>query len=210
MNPENTNNFDWKDWFEKNNHLIPKEHKASLENNLDVLQFLFDIYHKTMDKLTPALRELMYNQFPVIKAEKRPILVEYVDKFIKSVGAKLLLKLNALLEGQKNGVNVREKYPKFDQWVKFYGSPLKPKQLKDSDRNKPNHKNKSATEWEEHKTLENFKLLEFHNWKEKRKSEFISILQPILFENYKELEELNADELIIYAVDIYDEYNYFL
>ena len=210
MGPSDKNNIDWRTWYDKHKHLIPDKYKADFENNLNVLQFLFDIYYKTMRKLTPVLKELMFKQYPVIKAEKRPIVAEYIDKFINSVGSKLLFKLNALLNGQKEGVTIRERYPKFDDWAKFYGSPQKPKQLKENDRNAPIHQNKSDNEWKQYKAAENIRILEFHNWKEKRKSEFIGILQAILFENYKELEELNADELIIYAVDIYDEYEYYL
>lgn len=203
-------NIDWEKWYRQNKHMIPAEYRADFENNLGMLQFLFSVYFKVMHDLTPLLKTLMFRQYPVLKTEKRPRVVEYIDKFINSVGTKMLFKLNGLIQGQNEGVKVREKYPEFDRWVEFYGRPQSPKVIKDSDRNKPWRKKWTDSQWEEYKKTQNEQLLIFFNWNERRKSEFIDILQPILFENYRELEELNADELIIYAVIIYDEYDYYL
>jgi len=202
-------NIDWEEWYRQNKNVIPEEYRADFENNLGMLQFLFSIYFKVMQELTPQLKTLMFRQYPVIGSEKRPTVTDYIEKFINSVGTKMLFKLNALIHGQNEGVNVREKYPEFDKWVKIYGSPQQPQLLTDNFRNHIEN-DITDTEWELYKTARNKELLAIFNWKTERKSEFINILQPVLFNNINELNDLNADELIIYAVIIYDEYDYFL
>ncbi|MDF1546331.1 MAG: hypothetical protein P1P88_00825 [Bacteroidales bacterium] len=202
--------IDWEAWYNQNKGVIPDEYKADFEDNIVLLQFLFSVYFKIMQRLSPELKQLMFSQFPVIESERRPVVVEFIDKFIHSVGTKMLFKLNGLIEGQKNGVNIREKYHQFDQWLILYGRPPKLKQIEDSDRTRARYKKMSNSQWETYKSVKNEQLLLFFNWKERRKTEFINILQNILFEDYKDLEDLNADELIIYAVIIYEEYNYYL
>jgi len=53
-------------------------------------------------------------------------------------------------------------------------------------------------------------LLEFFNWEERRKFEFIDLVQTIILKYFKELEELNSDEWIIYAVAMREEYQYYM
>lgn len=199
---------DWDRWYEMNKHRIPDNLKGEIEKNIDTLQFLFSIYYKAMEQFTPVFREIMWKQFPIIKAEKRPMVVDFIEQFIKSVGSTMLFKLSALVNDQRKGVNMREKYPKFDSWVEFYGRPQKAKEVMDKDR--PSFHKMNNEEWKIFKEKENTALKQHFEWAEKRKFEFLDALQTVLFTTYEAINELNADELIIYAVIIRDEYDYFL
>ncbi len=187
---------------------LPEELQKSLADTFDFCQFYYKVYSKVMRNLSPELLKLMKQQYPVFKTEKRPLVVEQINVIANITGYKLLLNLFHLVEDQKTGVNLREKYPKFESWIDFYGRPHKPDTMDETHRHE--YTWLSDKEWDELRESENRIMLEYFNWKEKRKFEFIDLVQTILFKYYKELEELNSDELIMYAVHLGDEYEYYL
>ncbi len=195
-------------WFKLNKDFIPPEDRDIFEKGIEQMHFYRNIYFKILDNLAPALYELMLEQYPVFKTEKRPMVLEAIHDISITIGSTLILKLDTLLQGQYNGVKIREKYPKFDEWVEFYARPGKPYTVDETNRCWYEYLNDK--EWEEYRDNENRILLEYFNWQEKRKFEFIDLLQTILFKYYEELKELNADEWIIYAVHIRDEYEDYL
>jgi hypothetical protein len=150
----------------------------------------------------------MYQQYPVFKTETRPLVVEHINDISDITVTALIITLRKLVEDQKAGVNVREKYPEFEHWIEFYGRPNQPEFIDDS--NRYEYPWVSDEEWEVTLEKENSMLLEFFNWKEKRKFDFIDLIQKTFFKYYKELEELNPDEWIIYAMLIRDEYENYL
>lgn len=200
--------IDFETWYIKYRSLLPKEFVDYTKEHSYEIFFMFQLYRKVMAEIHPSLRKLMNKQYPVFKTENRPLVTEYINNISATTGHELLFKLIRLVQGQKNGVNVREKYPKFDRWVDFYGRPQKPKTIDEATRSWDSWM--SDEEWIIFRDSENKALLEYFNWKEKRKFEFIDLIQTILFKYYKELEDLNPDEWIIYAVDIRDEYEYYL
>ena len=195
-------------WFNLNKQYIPPQFVDNMQESIDLMHFLSSVYFKVMKHLAPALHRLMREQYPVFKKEKRPLVVDYINTVASTTGYALLWKLYKLVNDQRAGVNVREKYPKFDEWVEFYGRPHKPDTINEATR--PEYTWLNDAEWEVYRDNENKAFLEFFNWEQKRVFDFIDVVQTLLFKYFKELHELNADELIIYAVDIRDEYEYYL
>lgn len=205
---DNEGDIDYDAWYNSSKAYFPEKFKKQMEDSYDLMHFMYSVYRKVMRQLAPALRKLMRQQYPVFKTEKRPLVVEYIESISTTIGYSLLFNLYHLVQGQKAGVNIREKYQKLDSWVDFYARPQHPHTIDETTR--PEYTWMSDEEWEVYRDSENKAMLEFFNWKEKRKFEFIDLVQKLIFKYYKELEELNPDEWIMYAVHMGDEYETYL
>ena len=208
MEYDNEGDMDFQAWYHLNKGYFPPELDKVLVNSYDSFYFLFNVYRKVMDKMAPALRKLMVKQYPVFKTEKRPLVVEFIDSIATTTGYSLLFRLKTLVEDQKNGVSIPEKYPQLEEWKDFYVRPQQPSRVDESTR--PLYSWLNDEQWKAYVETENRKMLEFFNWTEKRKFEFIDVVQTIVLKYFKELENLNSDEWIIYAVDMREEYEYYL
>jgi len=76
----------------------------------------------------------METQYPVFKTEKRPMVLEFINTIATTTGFSLLFRLYNLVQDQKKGVNVREKYPKFDSWGELYARPQHPGNVEETNR----------------------------------------------------------------------------
>lgn len=207
MEYDQDGDMDFQAWYHLNKDNFPPELDEVLENSYDSFYFLFNVYRKIMDKLAPALRLLMAKQYPVFKTEKRPQVAAFIDTIATTTGYSLLFRLKTLVEDQKKGVSIREKYSNLEAWKALYVRPQQPPTI---DQGKRSHFWwLNDLQWEKYVETENKKLLEFFQWSEKRKFEFIDVVQTIVLKYFKELEELNPDEWIIYAVHMHDEYEYY-
>lgn len=200
--------LDFKAWYHLNKDHFSPELDEILEVGYDSFYFLFHVYRKVMDKMPPALRNLMAKQYPVFKTESRPLVREFIDIIATTTGYSLLFRLKNLVEDQKKGVSIREKYPRLEEWKNFYIRPQHPGTVDESKRHQYVWLNDK--EWKVFVQTENKKLLELFNWKESRKFKFIDIVQNIVLEHFKELEDLNSDEWIIYALVMREEYEYYM
>jgi hypothetical protein len=112
-----------------------------------------------------------------------------------------------LVEDQKKGVDVRVKYPQFESWIDSCAHPQRPGAVDETNRMDGNWLNDQ--EWKAYVKSENAKVLEFFNWEEKRKFEFIDLVQTIILKHFREIEDLNPDEWIVYAIAMCEEYECF-
>jgi len=195
--------------YESYKNYIPEQYRDSFDDTFEIGHFMYHVYLCVMRELTPSLKKLMWQQYPVFNTEKRPKVLAHLDFIAATIGHHLLINLYHLVEGQKAGVIIREKYPRFDSWVEFYARPQHPRIIDESNRSEL-YSWMSDEEWEVYRDKENGLMLEFFNWKEKRKFDFVDLVQGLLLKYYKELEKLNHDEWIIYAVFIRDEYETYL
>jgi len=195
-------NFDA--WFSENQSRLPKELVDYMKEHYDILHFFFRTNLKILNHLAPALHELMLKQYPVFRTEQRPAVLEYLGDLPSTTCDAILFNLYSLMQDQKEGKNVRENYPDIDRCRDFYGKPATPDTIDESTR--PNYTWLNDAEWEEYRDSENASMRGFFNWEEKRKFEFVDLVQTYIFKYYKEVEDLNPDEWIAYAVIIRDEY----
>lgn len=205
---DNEGDLNYDAWYSSSKDDLPEPLGKVFADNFDKLHFLCNVHQKVMKKLSPALHKLMLEQYPVFKAEKRPSVLKKIETISSTTGHLLLLHLYHLVQGQKVGVNIRETYPDFDKWVELYARPEYPKTIDETTRYQ--YTWMIDEEWEVYRDNENKAMLQFFNWKEKRKFEFVDLIQKLLFKYYKELEDLNADEWIIYAVFMGEEYESYL
>lgn len=199
-------NFDA--WVRLNKDVFPPEAIESFETNKDILYIITSVYPKINRAITPALRRLMYKQYPVLRTEMRPLVVEFIEDTLYITGTVLfLMKMYRLVHGHNTGVNIRDLYPDLDSWVDFYCRPAKPPVLKDV--RPETYFWITDEEWKIEAAEEYESMLEFFNWEQTRQAEFINLVQKIYFKYYPELLNLSADEWVIFAVDIREEYESF-
>lgn len=207
MEYDQDGDMDFQAWYHLNKDNFPPELDEVLENSYDSFYFLFNVYRTVMNKLAPVLRILMARQYPGFKNEKRPKVAGFIETIATTTGYSLLFRLKNLVEDQKKGISIRDKYPNLEAWKDFYVRPQHPPTV---DKGKRSHFWwLNDYQWGKYVETENKKLLDFFQWSEKRKFEFIDVIQTIVLKYFKELEELNPDEWIIYAVHMHEEYEYY-
>ena len=177
----------------------------NLEKGLGVFMFYIRVVKHLMEEFTPAIRKLTWKQYPLIKTETRPLVLKSIDALIRSTGHNCLFQLYGLLEDQKNGVNLREKYGDFEGWIESYARPGIPYLIDvstyDDFPQMTEDQKKELVDEINTSTLEGFNLFE------SRKFEFIDVFQKLIFKYYKEIKELDSDGWIIYSVHINQEYD---
>jgi len=199
-------NFDA--WIGYNRDFLPSEVKNYFEEQKDIIRMIFTVRPKIKKHLTPALRNLMFRQYPVLQSETRPIVVEFINEIVEITASELYLrKMFDLVHGHNTGVNVREEFPEIDSWTEYYEHPRKPDFVDEKFRNE--YWWISDIEWKTEVKEEEKKRLQFKQWEETRKKEFIILVQNMFFKYYKELLDLNSDEWSLYALIIREEYDNF-
>ncbi len=179
-----------------------------IEHKSDVIDLLCKFHQDIKAEIKPAIRKLMYSQYPVLRTEERPLLVEDIEFIINyTANQDYLLKIYKLLEWHKKGEDLRTLYPKLDKWAKFYCRPAEPDTV--SFTRPENYFWMTDEEWIEDAKKENEGLLQFYNWEQTRQAEYILLIQKIYFRYFPQLLDLNSDEWILFAVDIRDEYEMF-
>ncbi|NVO09856.1 MAG: hypothetical protein HXX16_07850 [Bacteroidales bacterium] len=175
----------------------------------DVLIFLLHHrYQLLVEHLIPAIRKVMREQYPLIAAEKRPLVLERIEEIIQMTVEEVIFDMFNLEIGQSIGVNVREKYPELDEWVEFYCRPAKPKFIDDSLRERMPWL--TDEQWDKIKEENIQETLDAFNWKTKRIFDFINAVQCVFIEYYPQLLNLNSDEWVIYAVNVRDTHTDYL
>jgi len=195
---------EFENWYETNYRYFKRESIQQPGPDLYISLFYYGIYKPVMDKITPVVRKLMLKQYPVIDFEFRPMVLEYINWLVSSTGKRLMLNLYNLIQDQKEGLSLREKYPDFKTWIDNYAQPVKPDLITIDDYNEFSF----YTDMEKKRMIEeeNKEIVKFFEIQEKLRNEFYDVIQPILFENYSALTDLDSDGWIVYAYLIRNEY----
>jgi hypothetical protein len=192
------------DWFDVYFSLFPAELKDGFEPKPEIYDFYQGMYLRIMQDLTPAIRKLMYKQYPEIETERRPAVVKKIENILSATGPIFLIRLFVLLNDERNGVDLRAKHPEFDEWVKSYAHAKNPYEKS----NKIFAKLPWLTEEQKKEIIE--KTIEEDlfdiNWKEMRKWDFIDTVQTIVLKHYRQVENLSADGWIVYSAFLTLEY----
>lgn len=199
---------EFEEWFDNYFMYFPVDLRVSGYEDVEIECFYTNVYCPAMKTFTPAIRQLMLKQFTAFQNEKRPVVLEELERIASNVGCLLLIRLYGLVYEEKMGVNFREKYPTFDSWVEFYARPGKPNTLAESFFDKLDW----VTDEEKKNMIEanRKEAQEIFDWKENRKKAFYDLVQPIIFKYYKDILNLEPDSWILYAVHIREEYEDYL
>ncbi len=194
-------------WFENNKDFFPPEFLESMEMAMDTLSFYFHTYENTMKELRPQLRDLMIKQFPVLKTDTRPVVLQAINDVIENSGRFILFKLYNLMLDQKNGINLHKKYTNFDDLLELHVRPRKPHSIDISfydfiPQLSSERKKELVNELNE-KELLNIKR------NERRKFYFFNLIQKCIFKYYPEIQKLDEDGWSVYAIHVGMEYEHY-
>lgn len=201
------------EWYDENFGYFRRDSKTELGLNLDITLFYTGVYCPVMRELAPAVRKLMLKQYPLITEETRPLVLEHIDWIVSRAGHRLLMNLYILIQDQKEGINLREKYPDFESWIDFYARPPKPPVPDYSffEKYPTLTENLSDAEKKEMVDEEFESGTKYFIETENLKTEYYEIIQPLVFKYYLALQDLDYEGWIIYAVQIredYEDYKY--
>jgi len=195
-------------WFNTVEYNLPEELTSNSKDHASDLLIFYRVYNSTIDPLTLGVYQLMLKQYPLLRDEVRPRVVEEIKDIANERASSFLLELFNLVYGQKSGVNIRENYTPFEDYIEDYGRPPQPQFLGDEYRHAAI--NLTDEEWAERIKNINIGIQEEFDEENIPRVEFIDRLQSIVMSHYSELENLNPDEWIIYAMILHNEYSEFL
>ncbi len=200
----NYESSDFEIWYNENYMFFERETDILEGPTLDISLFYNGVYMPVMQELAPSVRKLMTRQYPLIDLEFRPLVLNYIDWVVSMAGHRFLMNLYQLIQDQKDGVNLREKYPDFESWIGFYARPGEPDLVTEV-----NYTKFTTYSEEEKKELidaENKNITEFFEKEQLLKKEYYDIIQPLVFKYYPALQDLDYDGWIIYSVHIREDY----
>jgi len=202
--PDNDKFTDSEIWFENNKHFFPPGFKENMEMDMDTLSFYVQTYENTMEELRPQLRNLMMRQFPVLKTDTRQLALQAISELIENSGRFILFKLYSLMQDQKNGIDLRKKYPDFEDLLELHVRPHKPRSvdisLYDSIPQLSSERKKELAD--------EFNKAEIRDIKrnERRKFYFFHLIQKCILKYYPEIQKLDEDGWSVYAIHVGMEY----
>ena len=191
-------------WFNSVEFDLPEELTSNSKDHAIDLLIFYRVYCSIIGPLTLGVYQLMLKQYPLLQDEIRPRVVEHIRNNANDTASLFLIALFRLVYGQKSGVNVREKYINFDNYLKSYARPPQPMIMGDEYRYAAI--DLTDEEWEQRKKEINIENQEEFDEENIPRVEFIDRLQSIVMSRYSELENLNPDEWIIYALILHNEY----
>jgi len=195
---------DFEKWFHDHETDLPRELVDDSERYTLDLSILYDTYSKTISPLIHAINLLLPKHYSLFDDEMRPPIVEKIEAIAPDIASLFLFELFKLVYDQKSGVNVREKYNPFDFYVKHYGRPAQPQFMREEYRGAL--PDLSDEEWAERVREVNIEIQEEFDEENTPRVEFFDALQSVVFSHYSELENLNPDEWIIYALILHNVY----
>ena len=191
-------------WYDNNLRFFDWQNKPIPGLPLDVELFYHSVYVPFKKELKEPLRQMVNRHYRYIATECRPEVLARIERKIDWVGHEFILFLRNMVEEWKSGKNLREIFPKLDEWAVSYQSYRKPRYLDLSFWDKfdwLSEEQKQEMIEEEHREAD-----EVFAFEEKPRSEFYDLLQGLTFKYYKEVQELDTDGWIMFEVFMRDEY----
>ncbi|MCH7987579.1 MAG: hypothetical protein IID46_00350, partial [Planctomycetes bacterium] len=189
----------------------------TLQNYIEQRAFFYDVWLPFVNDAKTPLIELSFIQYPLLGKTTNParpvefakqtfnrVFLEYIRISNDNHCSRLIVTFNKVREEHKQNVDLSQKYPKIEKWREFYCNPEKPYLLNDKHRNRCRYPDDE--EWEKYKTKENHKLKKLHRQFEQRKKQYFDIVQPLLFKYLPDLDNIENDHWVIYAVTLRDFY----
>lgn len=185
--------------------IFPEDFAKHYEKFLELADFYYNVHTKYVEEAKPMLINLAHKQIYNFKVvQDHPDVIQFLDDVCLTNCTPMMYTLAKLITEYKEDINISEKYPKIESWREFYGKPKQPCLLTDKDR--VDHFYMDREEWEKYMEDENRKTRIYHNWQEKRKDEYFAIVQPLIFKYLPELNNIEGDYWVLYAVTVRDLY----
>lgn len=188
---------------EKFKKIFGDDFSDKLEWFIEYCKFFYGPYMGYVNETKPLLIELAKKQYNGGKELIHTVQADYIDRVCDNNCGCMISQMNKLHGEYEKKIDMHEKYPKLEEWRKFYCNPELPKNADDS---RKYYTYLNDEEWEKLRLDENRKFIMIHNFREKRKSEFYDIVQPRLFKHLPKLIEIEDDYWVAYAVTLRDNY----
>lgn len=201
------------EWYDEFSEFFVRESRPQKSVYVEVPQdiefFYQSVYCPALAEIAPAIRKLIEKQYPSVKAESRPKLVDYINWIANSAGEFLLLSSHELVDDQREAVNLREKYSSFEVWAKMYGKPPEPPVVNynfadDNPFIKEHISEEIIREVAEESFIEE---TEYFLRVENLRKEYFDIVQTVVLKYFKALEDLDYEGWIVYAANIREDYD---
>lgn len=191
-------------WYDNNLRFFDWKNKPTPGLPLGVELFYHSVFVPFKKELKEPLRQMVNRHYEYIATETRPEVLARIELKIDWVGHEFILFLRNMVEEWKTGKDLREIFPKLDEWAVTYPAFRKPRYM-------------DPSFWDQFDWLTKEQIQEFieENRKEaddlfafteKPRSEFYDLLQSLTFKYYPEVQELDADGWIMFEVFMRDEY----
>ena len=191
-------------WYDDNLRYFDWRNKPTPGLPLDVELFYHSVYVPFKEDLKKPIHEMVYRHYPHIATECRPEVLERIEDRIDWVGHEFILFLRTMVEEWKTGKDLREKYPKLDEWAISYPAYRRPRYMDTSFWDQfdwlTDEQRQSMIEESRREAEETFAF------REKPLFEFSELLQNLTFKYYTEVKELDADGWVMFRAFLHDEY----
>lgn len=194
-------------FFQMEKDKMPEDIREQYEKNYDVYHFFTDVFQQWHSKAKEELEQLTQELYSNCLEPEHPTIRRYIDAANAQTANDLILKLFSLIKEGKEGVVMEEKHgkEKIESRRNFYCRPQLPHFLL-TDKNRDDYKELTDEDWKVKMVSENESTWRYHNWEEKRKAIWYDAMQPLNFTYLPELNDMEGDYWVIYAMEIRDEY----
>lgn len=189
--------YDWRNAYEFS---FPAELLDNYENH--VYDFYKTKYSVIITEFIPAMRELMYCHYPEMETELRPLIVEIIEQRLESLCIKTLIDLFVLFHYEQSGINLKDKYPDLDKWTTLFSTPIVPYR----NMNETFEKLNLTREQRRGIMAELEKDDDFVTRKERRRGDFINVVQKVVFKHYPFLDRLNGEGWIVFSALMHGQF----
>lgn len=193
--------------YDEMRQALPEELNDVMDKCFDLLSPFVNYIYPVRDELKIVLRELQREQFPELNITDNPYLLECINEILDFEADGLSSSLYNELANIEAGVNEVEA-EQFQRFVNLYARPSEPKLKTIEDYEQYNFTYEEKVEMVTEMNAESIaECNELNNLK----SEFVEVVQPILFKYHGErLNELDSAGWERYAVEIGFSFNSYL
>jgi len=184
--------------------LFSNEFADKFDTFLDFKKFFYDVLLVFDKAMEPPLTQLMLKQNPEFKTFTHPSPLKFMKEINETCAYWLMWEMHKLCNDYKQNVDMKQKYPRLEEFRAFYCHPEKPHTLEDKSRKY--HPELNDEQWKTYQQQENDEMLKYNNWKQKRWKEYYDVMQPALFNYLPELQNMEGDCWVMFAVNIRDNY----
>ena len=192
--------------YDEMREALPEELNQTMDKCFDLLAPFVIYIYPARDELTEALQKLVKKQFTELNITGNPYLLQCRNDIIRYVADSLASGVYKELRDIDAGVNKLEDDDQYQRFVKSYARPHEPslETLEDYEEF-PDVSNEFKLELIKENNEDSISACnEFNNMK----SEFMGVVQPVLFKYYGEqLDKLNTDGWERYAVAVGFEFD---
>lgn len=191
-------------WYDDNLRYFDRKDKPP-GLPMEVELFYYSVYVPFKKELKKPLREMVHRHYPHIATETRPEVLAKIEKKIDWVGHEFILFLHNMVEFWKTGKDLREMFPKLDEWAISYPRYRQPRYTNPSFWDKYDWLNEEQIQ----KFIEDDRKEadEVFAFEEKPRSEFYDLIQSLTFKYYPLVQELDTDGWVMFEVFLRDEYS---